>query len=219
MDVIIPSYNPDEKLVKTVDSLSEDIVDRVILVDDHSSEVKYIREVSKRDYVDLYRNKRNVGQGLSRNLGFSKSTSDKVMFLDDDVVILEKSLKEINDLLDSNDAVIYTYGDHLSVIDGKHFVNVGNFFAFDSKKFEELGGFIKFRRREDLDLIMRSIERGFKIIGYSEGVKHLSDHNPHKFYDWLTNIIFNVVYFDVPCMRFRFFYKPLRFMKILKNYK
>lgn len=113
IDVIIPAFNANKTIEKTIMSLSfqtvKDIIN-VILIDD-CSDNNYGDLLTK--YNDLLnikyiRNKKNRGAGLSRQVGIDNSKAKYILFLDSDDLLysfdsLEKMLIQIEsyDYLDS----------------------------------------------------------------------------------------------------------------------
>lgn len=70
--VIIPSYNPDEKLLCVVTGLEELGVDDIIVVNDGSKEecIRYFDEVSERPSVTLITHEKNRGKGAALKTAF-----------------------------------------------------------------------------------------------------------------------------------------------------
>jgi glycosyltransferase involved in cell wall biosynthesis len=215
IDVVIPTYNPKKYFIRVLKRLKSPVVNKVIIIDDYSTETKNIEKAKKLGFVEIYRNEKNLKQGISRNRGFKKTINEYVLFMDDDVLVTKKMLREIDYLLSLYDAVLGTRGHHLLEIDGGNFFVIGHFFAFRREKFQELGGFISFYRREDLDLCMRAIRRKYRMIRYSK-IIHLGDERKRRgFYDWITNIMFNLKYFDIKVMRMWLIHKPITLLEMI----
>ena len=70
--VIIPSYNPDEKLLCVITGLEELGVDDIIVVNDGSKKecIRYFDEVSERPSVTLITHEKNKGKGAALKTAF-----------------------------------------------------------------------------------------------------------------------------------------------------
>lgn len=92
--IVIPTYNRSSYLERCIGSLFKEIHSQkdieVLVVDDGSSEEeqKRNREICSEAGVEYFANP-NGGQGVARNAGVKKSTGKWIVFLDDDVVIVE----------------------------------------------------------------------------------------------------------------------------------
>jgi glycosyltransferase involved in cell wall biosynthesis len=89
--VIIPAFNSEATIRRALNSVSAQtyLPSRIIIVDDHSSD-RTVDEVSSfcaqnSDLsVTLLQNNRNLGPGLTRNLGWELSDNEWIAFLDSD---------------------------------------------------------------------------------------------------------------------------------------
>ncbi len=89
VSVIMPVYNSRKYLEKAISSvLNQSLKDvEIICVDDCSSDgsLEVLRKLERSDRrVRVFRNKKNVGPGLSRNVGIKKARGEYVCFLDSD---------------------------------------------------------------------------------------------------------------------------------------
>ena len=89
ISVIIPSYNRKEYLKKAIESVLKQTYNNIeiIIVDDGSKDgtQNYITETYKDDTrIKFYKNKENLGAGVSRKIGYDKSKGNYVIFMDDD---------------------------------------------------------------------------------------------------------------------------------------
>ena len=111
ISVIIPNYNKDKYIKKTLESVqNQDFNDwECIIIDDNSndSSIKIIKEFIKNDSRFLFiSNEKNYGAGYCRNLGIKLSKGNFIIFLDADDLIssncLSNRIKQIskNILLD-----------------------------------------------------------------------------------------------------------------------
>ncbi|MEQ4701051.1 glycosyltransferase family 2 protein [Providencia rettgeri] len=91
-DVIIPYYNKIRYIKRAINSIDFDVVNKVIIVDDHSS--KEIPFDFKNPKITIIRNKENKGPSYSRNKGAELSDANYLIFLDADD-FFEKDLFKI----------------------------------------------------------------------------------------------------------------------------
>ncbi|MDD6102152.1 MAG: glycosyltransferase family 2 protein [Clostridiales bacterium] len=77
--VILPSYNPDQKMVDTVNGLIENGFKDIVVVDDGSREdcKKFFREVEKSEHVTLLTHEVNKGKGRAMKTAFSYVYNNK----------------------------------------------------------------------------------------------------------------------------------------------
>ena len=92
VSVILPSYNPTDKLEQTVDALVAEGFDDIIIIDDGSSEScrHHFEAAEKNPYVTLLTHDKNMGKGRALKTGFEffiNNRSDKagVVTTDDDM--------------------------------------------------------------------------------------------------------------------------------------
>ncbi|MEM2954742.1 MAG: glycosyltransferase family 2 protein, partial [Candidatus Nanoarchaeia archaeon] len=93
VSVIIPTYNRPNSIIKTLDSLYKQTYRNfeVIVIDDCS---KLPYKLKKRKNLRYFRNAKNEGPAVSRNIGVAKANGDIILILDDDI-ILKKDYVEI----------------------------------------------------------------------------------------------------------------------------
>ena len=89
ISVIIPSFNRKKFINKAIESvLNQDYNNvEIIIVDDGSTDgtYEYLKEkYKKNESITLYRNKKNLGAGLSRKKGYNLANGKYVIFMDDD---------------------------------------------------------------------------------------------------------------------------------------
>ena len=103
ISVIIPCFNAEKYIAWTLGSILEQsrLPDEIIVVDDHSTDrsVKVVESFGER--VRIVSNPRR-GACHARNLGFSLSTGDAVMFLDADDVLAPDALSGLVTALQEN---------------------------------------------------------------------------------------------------------------------
>ena len=114
IDVVIPTYNSDEFLVRAIDSILSQThpVNKIIVVDDGSSEKsqKFLMELEKRyDVLEVILNQHTGLPGVGRHIGILKSEADWIAFLDsDDFWAPEKIQKQLQVAQELGSDLIYT---------------------------------------------------------------------------------------------------------------
>ncbi|MBN1968241.1 MAG: glycosyltransferase family 2 protein [Candidatus Delongbacteria bacterium] len=158
ISVIIPTYNRINDFQKTINSVIKylDNILEIIVVNDYPDS-KIVM-----DNVTVINNKKNLGAGLSRNIGAEKANGDVLLFLDDDVILknnitndLQSFVEEgkfsvistleyqgtvknfnLNKYLSSRGASKYNHGD---VVKSNYLTTA--FFAIHRNDFFKMGGF------------------------------------------------------------------------------
>ncbi|MDD6658476.1 MAG: glycosyltransferase family A protein [Eubacteriales bacterium] len=100
--VIIPSYNSNEKLTKLLHSLSAQSLDdfKVIVVDDCSdTPVKEVTDNFKNLDIKLIRNEKNIGVGMSRQVGIDNLNTDYFIFADSDDLLLPFAIEAVEEII------------------------------------------------------------------------------------------------------------------------
>ena len=116
LSIIIPMYNSFHHVENTLKKLNniKQINLEVILVDDCSTDESYLKAkkyVNKVNYeLRVFKNEKNAGPGVARNLGIDMSTGDYITFVDSDDYLIVNFDYELVDLLDKEiDCVIFDY--------------------------------------------------------------------------------------------------------------
>ena len=114
VSVIIPVYNVEKYLHKTLDSvINQTLKDiEIICVDDCSSDNSFdiLEQYRKKDSrIKIIKNSKNQGVGAARNIGMDFATGDYIMFLDSDDwyenVAIEKCYNQAEN--NQNDIIIF----------------------------------------------------------------------------------------------------------------
>jgi len=114
VSIIIPTYNRPNETKRAIESVySQDYTNyEVIVIDDGSSDetVNVVKKVA--DYrVSIYRNIKNSGVSVSRNLGIKLAEGDFLCFLDsDDEWLPGKLTNQLNHIADLPNTVGLIYG-------------------------------------------------------------------------------------------------------------
>lgn len=115
VSIIIPTYGRAELLPRALSSIRDQSHKEieVIIVDDNVDDVcSSNTKLLLNDYNDLkisyIKNKKNLGGGLSRNVGIEHSSGEYISFLDDDDYLLPSKIKEQLDFIkkNNNDVVL-----------------------------------------------------------------------------------------------------------------
>lgn len=187
LSIVIPTYNPNINLIKTLDSIKGSTIPPkdIIIVDDHS-----IFEI--KDYVLQYditciRLKENCGPAIARNIGAGFAKSDIILFIDDDIQIPNDCIRNVLQDFSSRNCVavvgllspIHPNKDILSLYKNFYmyfslYNSPSNFTtlytsitAVNSNIFQLFKGFDETHRKasvEDVDLGQRIVNTGYEIF-------------------------------------------------------
>lgn len=143
VDIILPVYNSENFILKTIDSILNQKFKnwRLMIVDDDSSDNTY--KVIKNNYFNLikkkkiflYKNSKNKGQGFSRNFLLKKKTNAKyVAFIDSDDLWEKNKLYEQINFMKKNkynftftDYKVFEENKKNNIIKAPNFFNYNNF--------------------------------------------------------------------------------------------
>lgn len=111
IDVIIPAYNCEKTLDRTLSSFvcQTDKDFKIYLIDDCSTQdIKTIVD-RYNNLLDItyIRNEHNVGCGMSRQVGIDNSHSNYFMFCDSDDIVMPYTIAFFNDAIKTNDYEIF----------------------------------------------------------------------------------------------------------------
>lgn len=99
VNVIIPTYNRKDSLLRTLDSLSCQTYPmdyfEVIVVDDGSTDGTQAVTEKTYPYTLRYCYQHNQGEHMARNFGASKSAAQGLVFLDDDITVNQEYLANL----------------------------------------------------------------------------------------------------------------------------
>lgn len=108
ISVIIPSYNREDYLRKTLDSLNKQTFKNyeLIIVDDCSTDNSI--NVAKKYTDKIIKNKKNLGVATSRNLGIKAAYAQLIAFIDSDCIADKFWLEKLYNEIINNDAPVIT---------------------------------------------------------------------------------------------------------------
>jgi len=119
ISIIIPIYNTYKYISRCLDSIYnqrlKNTLFEVILIDD-ASKKESINKIYKQKYenIKIIRNKKNIGPGLTRNVGIENATGNYLLFLDSDDHLSKNSINLLIKHLRKNDSDICFY-DHIEI--------------------------------------------------------------------------------------------------------
>ncbi len=114
ISIVLPVYNVVHFIEETIQSVIKQSYDNweLLIVDDCSTDGTYeylIKVYSNDSRICIFRNKQNLGVGLSRNVGLKNATGRFVSFLDsDDLWVDEKLVRQINFMLTNQASICHT---------------------------------------------------------------------------------------------------------------
>lgn len=113
LNVIIPAYNCSKTLERTLASLvaQTDQNFEVIIVDDCSAEnIKNIIDDYNNKLKIIYiRNEKNIGCGMSRQVGIDNATQKFITFLDSDDCFMPYTVETFNSIIEANSNIEYLH--------------------------------------------------------------------------------------------------------------
>ena len=133
VSVIIPYFNKKEYIIQTVDSvLKQTFQDYEIIIiydDENLEDYKYlINNFNKNPNIKVIKNPRNLGVGISRNIGIKNSSGQFLAFLDADDLWLPNKLDEQIKYMEKNN-LIFSFSSY-----EKKFLNKKNIKVICDKK-------------------------------------------------------------------------------------
>ncbi len=178
ISVIIPAYNAEKSIRKTIDSIvSQDFFKKdleIVVVNDGSTDKTLKILKSYGNAIKIINNRKNQGAVKSANIGFKAAKGEYVIKLDSDDVFLQGILKEMAEILDKESEVDFIYCDYYEKS------SEGKIKAIFTKNiFNTLAGGVMFRKKllakegfynenisfAEYDLLLRVKDswRGFRI--------------------------------------------------------
>ena len=98
VSIILPTYNSRKFINRTINCiLKQKILSwELIIIDDFSTDktFEYLKQYQKNKKIKIFKNVRNLGPGLSRRIGLSKSKGKYIAFIDSDDLWKKNKLLE-----------------------------------------------------------------------------------------------------------------------------
>ena len=191
--IVIPVYNRPEELSELLESLTTQTYDEfeVLIIEDGSQKTSdHVVEQFSDSLNIRYYQKKNSGQGFSRNYGFERAKGDYFVVFDSDCIIPKSYFDTVNHYLSKNsadawggpDRALPTFSPLQKAINysmtslwttggirGKK-KNLGGFhprsfnMGISREVYEKTGGYRITRMGEDLEFSIRIIRQGFKVV-------------------------------------------------------
>lgn len=110
--IVICAFNVEEYIEKAIDSIENQTYKNfeIILVNDKSTD-NLLKRIKKYNNIIIINNRRNIGLGSSRNIGFSKAKGEYILYLDaDDTLYENTTLEKINEVIERESPDIAYFG-------------------------------------------------------------------------------------------------------------
>jgi len=216
LSITIPTYNRKKQLKNCIDSILKQKISNseIIVIDDNSSDGTF--DFIKKNYpkIKIFKNKKNMMPGYSRNLGFEKSSGDKILFVDSDVTLEKDAVKN---LLKYDEDIIHPlikYDSGLKMYPNrekeKENLYITTVFLAKKDSLKKLDSLFDpyYFNYEDLDFFLRCNFFGLKMKYCPEAVAIHHEHKKQE--DWEHRHY---------CELYGILYGMLKLRKILKNTK
>lgn len=160
ISIIIPAYNEEEYIGKTLDSLFKNntLFELIVVCDSCTDKTKDILK----KYTDLVFEVDFKSGAKSRNFGVEKSSGDILVFLDADTIVSDNYLDEISKMSEIYDIGGAKWLSESNTLLGRYIVwltnrynkkNIGGNFFIKRDLFEKIKGFNEnMKRGEDTDI-------------------------------------------------------------------
>ena len=137
-DIIIPCYNSSTSIERAVLSAVHPLVNRIIVVDDGSTDesLNVLNSLSNISQLVVV-SKLNGGPGSARNVGLDLTESEYIIFLDSDDILINTSLLLIKDELKGRDVDLLSVK-HITKLEGFRQSKVRSKFINDEDLFFEV---------------------------------------------------------------------------------
>ncbi|MGD9488337.1 MAG: glycosyltransferase [Calditrichaceae bacterium] len=220
--VLIPSYNRADEIFELLESFrhidfSPDQFELIIADDGSTDRTREIVDSFTRNtaYSLKYVSQKNQGPGAARNLAVKNAKGDFFIFIDSDVTVPDSWLKNIAEIVNSENADAFggpdTYRDDfpalLKAIDYSmtSFITTGGLRGRKGKKlakfyprsfnmgispllWDKIGGFGSLRHGQDIEFSHRIIKSGAKVVFIEDApVYHKRRTNLRRFYRQVFN--------------------------------
>ena len=108
LSIVIPCYNSEKYLNSCLKSVCDQIQNKkieVLIVDDASKDKtsQIINSYKKKvKFIEIFKNKKNSGVSVSRNLALRKAKGKYILFLDSDDEIIKDSISQLLNYINKN---------------------------------------------------------------------------------------------------------------------
>ena len=192
VSVIIPYYRKKQYISRALKSVTDQSYKKleIIIVYDDSSrdDLKFIRHISSKDKrIKIFINKKNLGAGLSRNLGIKKSKGEYVAFIDSDDLWYKNKINHQIKFM-KNKGIFFSHTSY-SIINKKNII-VSKRYAKDYLKLQDLikscdiglstvmikkshlisNKFPNLKTKEDFVLWLKLLSKNVKIYGINKNL-------------------------------------------------
>ena len=111
--IILPNFNSENFIGQTIDSIINQTYKNwdLIIIDDNSNikTKNILQKYSKKNKIQIFFLKKNIGAGACRNLGLKKAKSSYLAFIDSDDLWVKKKLNEqVKFMIKNNFVFTYT---------------------------------------------------------------------------------------------------------------
>tara|TARA_Y100000590_G_C15744473_1_gene1021487 strand:+ start:5866 stop:6762 length:897 start_codon:yes stop_codon:yes gene_type:complete len=109
ISVIIVTYNSDHVINNCIDFLSKDLENKmieVVIVDNGSTDDKYLSKYDKTRGISLYKLKKNIGFCAANNFGYNKISKDStyVLFLNPDAFVTHNLILNLYNFMEKKES-------------------------------------------------------------------------------------------------------------------
>lgn len=185
VSVVVPIYNVEDYLEETIESIVSQTIGfdniELILVNDGStdkSEQVCLKYKEKYKNNIIYIKKENSGVSESRNIGFSKSTAEYVMFLDSDDLINDCFLLKMYDFLEKNKNINFVIS-RVKLFEAVNKWHYTDYMFKSNKKIVDINKDLTYLKYHSTGVLFRRDVikniRFDKNIKYGEDMKYMSE--------------------------------------------
>jgi glycosyltransferase involved in cell wall biosynthesis len=176
--VAMPAYNAAEYIGEAIDSvLAQNFASfELVVVDDASQDDtwKLLKLYSKHPQVRLFRNRRNIGAGATRNRLTTLARGEYITPCDADDLLLRGALKRFSQYLDKHASVGVVYGDILELMTDRNKALV-RAPQICGKDYRQTWDLIENAINHAGSMIRKSLM--LKVGGYDESVYSIDDYS------------------------------------------